>query len=383
MALRIRWLEHGVFRTNPALDSRTLRRALGPAEQNASSTRHTHLMRLLRDRYRRAGPLPKQWRLAYDDALNRAVARLVLDDVLRLRSGSRFVGGVTAYHDIVQSTPPESRPDTRFASRYSLDVLEAASALPVGSAAELVLVLYYGHRIPVTPAARQQFPSPHRTMRVLCDVGTPTRQLLDAKWRMAAPAPRKPIWLSWTKRRGRRRDERTLTYKLYISAAFHRLGDAFRAALPVLTAHEVRTFKIGCDAYQLVRPDHFVAYVESRIHLEHTAASLRGALGDIEPRGVPFCAPAGGDESGLLSWGVDFASVVTSADDRTSWRWWLCERLARFLAAAKEVTGEPSVAPVTFALDRLALDGIDVATFTPTDGFLVEAALPVASRRAR
>ena len=386
VSLGIRWLERDVFATNPALDPRALRRALVPTGDAAPTARQTALLKLLNDRRRRHGPLPRGWRDTYDASLNRAVARLVLDDVLQVRWRSTFVGGARAYRRVFGgATRTRVHERTSLAHHHSLDVLEAAAALPVDTLEELLVALYFGHRKPVTPAARQQFPSPARTLHALLEgADASTRRLLETHWRLSSPAVRGQVWLAWSHRRSIPSLRRALTYKLYVSAELHRVGDVFRGAVPVFTAHDVRAFKIGCDAYQLVRPDKFVAYFDSRAQLDSVAVALRSAFDGMDGHGVPFCAPAGGDQSGLISWGVDFSAVVTSGDERTSWRWWLCERLARFLAAAKQVAATPgAVAPVRFALDRLALDGIDVATFTPTEDFLVEAALPATAGGTR
>jgi hypothetical protein len=41
-----------------------------------------------------------------------------------------------------------------------------------------------------------------------------------------------------------------------------------------------------------------------------------------------------------------------------SWRSWVATRLATYLLAAKSDT-DAGVSPITFAVDRLALDGVD------------------------
>ena len=95
-------------------------------------------------------------------------------------------------------------------------------------------------------------------------------------------------------------------------------------------------------------------------------ARLAGIAG-IAAQGVPFTSEIGGD--GLLSWGVDPPAGERSSlwDGRESWRLWLSHRLARALidARAAETPENAGIEPWRFALERVRLDGVDTATWTP------------------
>ena len=124
----------------------------------------------------------------------------------------------------------------------------------------------------------------------------------------------------------------------------------------------VRSFKVGRTLEGIARPDKLVVYLSHRDDLLEAARQLGPALSGLHAHGVPFTAEISGD--GMLSWGID-PPEGRSASRGGSWRAWVTERLAEYLAAAGPgATAEPW----RVALERLRLDGIDVRTWVPSAG---------------
>jgi hypothetical protein len=130
-----------------------------------------------------------------------------------------------------------------------------------------------------------------------------------------------------------------------------------------LTATSAPRFKVGADAAGLLRPDKIVIYLRDAQETSTVAAALDKALAGVSPHGVPFSAYLAGD--GLLSWGGDPPRDAAPIGRRPeSWRLSVCRRLAESLVAAQRVS-LTRVRPVDFALERLAVDGVDVRWFAP------------------
>jgi hypothetical protein len=224
--------------------------------------------------------------------------------------------------------------------------------------------LYSYNRCPLTPAWERLLPTADAVERWLgIDRGGARRGALDAAW--------SPLemdgWLGW---RARRRTERAgsperaggPTWKLYVSPRAEALAEGFGDVLAALTAARAAQFKIGRDAGGVLRPDKIVAYFPSWERLAEAADAVLLKLGGAPAQGVPFTAEIGG--AGLLSWGVDPPAEERSAPGggRESWRVWLVQRLAWALVAAR---GEERVEPWRYALERLRLEGVDTASWTP------------------
>jgi hypothetical protein len=152
-------------------------------------------------------------------------------------------------------------------------------------------------------------------------------------------------------------------YKLYVSPRPEFLGDAFRAAVPILAAEGATGFKIGKDLSGILRPDKFVAYFSEFERVQQAAEKILSELQGCPTHGVPFSAEFG---TPLVSWGID----PPAEDDapawlsRQSWRVWVAMRLAvALIAGKKDESGR--IAPWRFAIERVRLEGVDTNTWTP------------------
>ncbi|HEX9942429.1 MAG TPA: hypothetical protein VGG03_10460 [Thermoanaerobaculia bacterium] len=331
-----------------------LRRRGAPGPGPRSVDRDTALLFLT---LREPGRLPSYVRAALGESASRAIGRLVADGVLEVESGGSFVSGPAALDQFGGSRREAG--SGRIAV-LSLAALRAAQALPVEDPERLAWTLYTYNRRPLTPRWQRALPDAAAVERFLGIAPEgPHRRRLRGSWE---PAPSE-YWLSWRfRRRTGTPAPSAVSYKLYVSPLPEVLGEGFGAILDALTAARAYQFKVGSNALGLLRPDKIVAYFSGFEPLAEAAAVVCRRLAGAPAQGVPFTSEIGGD--GLLSWGVDPPRETPAADEGESWRLWLARRLAQALLAARSATAE-AAEPWRFALDRLRLEGIDTATWTP------------------
>jgi hypothetical protein len=304
---------------------------------------------------REPGPLPSYVRSALGEATGRTIARLIADGVLEAEKDGGFVWGPAAL---------EARGDLANGGRLaelSLAALRYGQALAIDDPLRLSFRLYGYNRRPLTPRWRKLLSGPEAVQAHLgIDSGGAHRKLLDRTWR---PSPPSEAWLSWRSRAAEpAADPRDVTWKLYVSPTPEALAEGFGAILESLAAARAGQFKIGSGAAGLLRPDKIVAYFPTFERLEEAARAVESRLAGVAAQGVPFTSEIAG--GGLLSWGMD--PPVTERDPwggRESWRLWLTHRLARALIAARSAGEE--VEPWRYAVERLRLEGVDPASWTP------------------
>lgn len=307
---------------------------------------------------REPGRLPSYAQASLGEAAPRTVARLVADGVLEVASGGSFVSGAAALELLRSGFGNDG--DGRLAA-LSLAALQTAQVLPVDDPERLTWYLYAFNRRPLTPRWKRLLPDGAAVERHLgIAPGGANRKRLGQGWsRVAAHG-----WLSWKARGGPKIEPSrpAATYKLFVSPLPEALAESFGAVLDALTAARARQFKVGANAHGLLRPDKIVAYFTGFEPLAEAAAEVRRRLDGAAAHGVPFTSGIGGD--GLLSWGVDPPQMEWGAFVGDSWRLWLARRLALAILAAKSSPAE-GVEPWSFALERLRLEGVDTATWTP------------------
>jgi hypothetical protein len=283
-----------------------------------------------------------------------ALARLVLDGVLEVECRGAFVSRAAAHELYFDGLPPAWQ-SSRLAS-ISGDAVQHAEALGIGDPRVLRQRLYRYNSRPASPAWRRRLATDAAVSRYL-RIG-----------RMAARGVSHTLEPAWHYWRPARRANVTPAYKLYISPGIDDMPVALAATLAVLgRAGGIVAVKAGRDIHALMRPDKLVAYFSERASLRAAAADLGTALQGTPAHGVPFTADLAGD--GLLSWATDPPADTTSLDwaGDGSWRAWIAARLASSLALA---ASEPAASRPAwlFAVDRLSLDGVDLATWAPNPG---------------
>lgn len=291
------------------------------------------------------------------------IERLVLDGVLQIQTPDGFVHGPAA---LAHAAPLHDTPDAAGAIfKLSLAAIRYAADLALDDPVALSSRMYCYNRIPATAEWRQRFNAPDAAARAWGFDGERSRKRLRRWTESPAPAPDQS-WCSWRPRATDTpalRHDRT-TYKLYVSPLPGALQETFAATVDALSAGRATSFKAGRDVHGILRPDKLVAYFDTLQDLQHTAERLQARLAGIPAQGVPFTADISGD--GLLSWGTDppRSTAPTPSLFEESWRYWVTNRLALAITAARR-QHDHQVEPWRFALERLALEGVDPQTWAP------------------
>jgi hypothetical protein len=313
------------------------------------------------------GPLPSYVLGNLGTTANQAIAELVLDEVLMMEHEGRFVCGSAAY-DLLYSEPRSGESAQAASADLTRAALEYAESLELDDSNMLSARLYAYNRVPLSPRWKRLLPDSQAVAQWLgINSGGTLRALLEQKWDRARVTPQTEGWFQWTSREKREAGEEG-GYKLYVSPMPDHTREAFGAVVECLADSEAYHFKVGNDAYGLLRPDKIVIYFRSFDALEETAGRIAVRLADCPAQGVPFAAALNG--SNLLSWGVDppRQSGVLAWQERESWRLWITNRIAVAMIAAKQ-SQNARLPPWRFALERLRLDAIDTDTWTPLAGF--------------
>ena len=311
---------------------------------------------------REPGPLPFFVWTGDEQAAAKAILDLVMDGVLEIEEAGRFVGGAAAAALFTreQGGTPESR-----LAQLSREAMLYGQALELNDPDRLAARLYAFGRCPVTASWARQMQDDESALAWLgAPPGSDLRRTLDAEWRLA-DQPESAGWFAWRKTRKQSRRPTVASYKLYISPQLADVARTFATVVDRLGRRDGAQFKIGKGAEGITRPDKMVAYFDSLDTLLDAANDLSVALTGIAAHGVPFSAEISRD--GLLSWGMDppFADRTLAWQGPESWRQWVVRRLATAMVAAQS-SGESSLPPWQFAVERLRREGVDTERWTPS-----------------
>jgi hypothetical protein len=304
------------------------------------------------------GTLPAFAHDMLGERCNETIARLVLDGMLEIEADGHFVSGAAAQDAVLE--PVEAQPDGALA-RLSVAALRHTESLGGLDVRALARRLYGYGRIPLSPRWSRALGTPDALARHLDrSAGGVARRWLRSAWEVPE-GDADPEWRHFRSRYAT--DDQSLGHKLYLSPDPEHLGTAFEAFVAVLSERRAPWFKVGRRPAGVLRPDKMVAYFSSSEAVRAAAEDLADRLAGMPAHGVAFTAELGGD--GLVSWGMDPPELkqVLVWQRQSSWRLWVCERLATALVAARE--DESEVEPWRFALRRLELAGVDPATFAP------------------
>jgi len=327
---------------------------------SADAARETTMIAASRDvallllTLREPGRLPSYIADAADPEIDRTIAQLVLDGVLEVQADDGFVSGAAALRGL--SNASSSRGHIATISR---DALVYASMLDTESPLDVEARLYMYNQAPLTPSRSKVIPNRSAVRSFLGIDRGPIPTVLNEHWVESTA----DAWIQWTSKRPSESavSHRAPTYKLYLSPTIDALPHVFATTVRVLADAGVTAFKVGASPRDLARPDKLVAYFRSRDRALECGALLSTQLSGTPVQGVPFSATINDD--GLVSWGMDPADQLGRAPE-TSWRRWICRRLAHYLTAISSST-DTSVPPWEFALERLRLDGVDTVRWEP------------------
>jgi hypothetical protein len=313
------------------------------------------------------GRLPSCLTRPLGNQANQQIAELVLDGILEISRGDRFVYGAEA-HELIHE-PVEALENSGHIARISVEAVKYGQRLAVSEPMRLSAQMYFFHRLPVTPRLQRELGDGASLTRFLgIDDEGASGKLLQAAWKRTDDSSEMLGWKSWTlKGQPRRSTRRSHDYKIYVSPAFNALPEVLPHVVSVLAEKGVGKFKIGADLSGLTRPDKIVAYLHTFEQVEEVGRALAERIGDVTVQGVPFTADL--CRNGLISWGMDpHQEKVLDWQESTSWRLWITNRLASALLTAKSAR-DTSMEPWRFALERLHLEGIDTDTWTPMAGY--------------
>jgi hypothetical protein len=314
------------------------------------------------------GLLPAYVRTSLGEKCNQAVAELVLDGVLEIAHEGGFVGGPAAY-DLIYGEQPRAQSNGTL-EQLAQAALEYAQALDIDDSVKLSARLYFYNRWPLTQRWRSRLPDKEAVAAFLgIASGGANRRLLERRWKTVNLPPGFDSWFMFASRDHAPKGEARRRFKLYVSPQPEFVREAFDAVTHVLMESPAHHFKVGNDACGLLRPDKIVIYFEDFEALQEAAKEIRGRLPGCPVQGVPFTAAVNNDD-GLVSWGIDPPSERPALSwlERESWRLWVTNRLATALLAAK-ASQASGLEPLRYALERLRLDKVDTATWTPLASF--------------
>jgi hypothetical protein len=289
------------------------------------------------------------------------VAGLVLDGILEIGGDQGFLTGPAAINCLLIEPFEISTACGRICD-LSFTALKAAQALPEKDPKTISSWLYSYNCLPMSPKWAAMFAG-SANINISLDLhpGSSTRTLLNESflyhevhgWR---------IWQSAEDDLAVNDDQPV--YKLYISPHPGVLADTFPIVARCISETNAPSFKLGLDAFGLLRPDKLIVYFAEFEALTDLASSLLLELGACPAQGVPFTASL--DESGLLSWGMDPPKneLIPGWRGAESWRVWITEKLSRTILRSK-VWGSNKIEPWQFALLRLALDGVQPQSWLP------------------
>ncbi|MBV8530882.1 MAG: hypothetical protein JO104_06160 [Candidatus Eremiobacteraeota bacterium] len=310
------------------------------------------------------GALPQFARRALGERCDSVIGRMVLDGILEIEVNGTMLSGPEA-SAFIYGEPFSPGPQTRLGT-LSRNALAYAQALKLTDRAALSARLYAYNCIPVSARWRRLL-THRRAVEAYLGVDDSSVALASSWIRLPTQAPAQG-WMAWQSLRAKLPAETSLTYKLYVSPVCDDVRAAFQATAEVVSQSAAFHWKAGSDLYGLLRPDKIVIYFRELADLQTAAAHLLEELDGCSPQGVPFTAEFGG--RGLLSWGIDPPADKHTVPwlVRESWRSRICNRLAAALAMA-ETSDRHKESAARFAVERLALDGIDTETWTPTSAF--------------
>ena len=287
-----------------------------------------------------------------------ALAQLVLDEVLQIETSGGYTSGPDAFVDLVAE--PIDPPVSALACR-SHDLIRRAARIGTDSRDLIMARLYRSGRLPVSARWERIFPSPDAVASMLgyADMVSP----LHRDWFLTTTYSASG-WLAWSRHDDRQDSPPSeFPYKLYVSPLPGALPELARSLVSAITDAGSSRFKIGSDAPGLLRPDKFVVYASNAAEVTTIAAAVTAAIGPAEAHGVPFTAELA--NGGLQSWAGDPASDQSPVGlGAESWRVAVCRRAADWIAQAQRARlDERDV--TKYALARLDLAGVDIASFSP------------------
>ncbi len=298
------------------------------------------------------------------EALSR-VATLVSDQILEVRLKGGFCTGPSAAARVYPVTRRTSHGPL---AALSYEAVRYAQNLDSDDVSLLSRRMYLYNRHPTTPEWVRAWESSESAMDFL-GLGRPAAtKALDQKYRLISGHEPGSHWFVWKRTAAEAASiSPAADAKLYVNIDSHELRACASDAVTALGESRAMAFKVANSSHGLVRPDKLVAYFARFDDLLQAADELHRRLEGCGVQGTPFTAAVTSD--GLLSWGIDARERQTEFAEShgTSWRLWVTNCLAIALCSARNSAIGQADEPWELALDRLTREGIDTATWIPTE----------------
>jgi hypothetical protein len=332
---------------------------LRPKDARRSIKSVSHDSALLLFTLQNASRLPQYVVEALGKQCESVIGQMVLDEILEIEVNGEFVSGPAACELFLREQAPTAH--ETLPAALSHDAIEYADALGIVNPAVLSARLYTYNCVPASRRWRSLLSTENAVEAYLGVREKSTVEALDRQWLRTAPQT-DTGWLAWRSVQATDGRASVPIFKLYVSPACNETRTAFQIVAGVVADSAAFYWKAGNSLYGLLRPDKMVVYFLEFAELQATAARLLEKLDGCPAQGVPFTA--GVDARGLLSWGIDPLPEDISLQPE-SWRIRLCNLLSAALVLAKTTEHEGASA-VSFAKERLRMEGVDPRTWAPT-----------------
>ena len=303
--------------------------------------------------------LPAFVKDVYDDDMNALLAKLVADEVLKIKINDGFVCGTAATEWLFNENNQYHASGNQFISNLSGRAIMYALQLKNAGQDLITAALYAYNTMPVV--AEERVTDAERLLGI--GFNTTLEKELLKDWIKFQPT-KEYKWLMWNRRNTTAMDtSKSSVYKLYVSPLLKDLPEVFERATRLLSSTGARGFKTGSDHFGLARPDKFVIYFTTYHDMVNAADVLKTELHQYPAQGVPFTAQL--DENGLLSWGIDPPKEeVLQQWEGGSWRAQIAEKIASAIVQAKSNNAGTAEA-MHYINQKMLLERINPFTWTP------------------
>ena len=214
---------------------------------------------LLFEKLRLPSRVPHLLSSLFGSNVDAQVRQLIVDGVLEIESDGKFLSGSAAFQKIEGILDQTSN----YIVRISGEAITYASSLEGVSAFEIAARLYMFNRLPSTARLQRRFAAPEEVLAFLIGQSRETKALIS-DW-VADIVPN--AWIVWRSSH----QISPLPFKLYISPMVEALPETFQLTVNALARTKCTCFKVGVNAFQLLRPDKLIAYYARLENLQEAA----------------------------------------------------------------------------------------------------------------
>jgi len=313
--------------------------------------------------------LPPHLTQGPESDIRNLIIRLVLDSVLEVRTGERFISGVDAVNELLPAAHGRVKQRdgaANFIQALSRDALELAFKIPFKHAVSLSNFLYGYNTLPLCRSQRDRFPDGQSVAHFL---GIDTDSTWPGMERRIKPKPVERdetgeiktydrVWRFWYLRKPSEAKDK-LNFKVYVSPVLDDLPAAFRIVRETAADSGAYSMKTARNVTELFRPDRLVIYFYELEKARNYALHLADRTKELGAQGVPFTYQVSPDNPGV-SMGVD---PPRKFGERNSWRGYVTQNLALAIQGALRTSAR---APMEYVATQMHLLGIDTVEWRPS-----------------